>query len=176
VIAVEGFLFIAAMTPHLAIAAASTLGPTSRDDSAHAENETCRTALHRWIQQDRVAGLSGLASALVLTRPDDGPALLFWTDHRIVAWNHHRSSEGLTLLDRFFHARDDGELRSAIDAVGADLVLYCPNPSRAGNERYWRREDPAPLPAWLESLAGERTGSGPVLLRVSRETYAGGSR
>ncbi len=78
-----------------------------------------------------------------------------------------RSTEGLTLLHDLFLAQDDEDLRSVVTQTRADLVLYCP--TRDPAEAYWRSDQPRPLPSWMTLLAGDRTGSAPVLLRVSRE-------
>jgi hypothetical protein len=42
VIAVEGFLFVAAMTPHVAISAVALRGPATQPESGPSEDENCR--------------------------------------------------------------------------------------------------------------------------------------
>jgi hypothetical protein len=165
VVAVEGLLVAAALGPQVVLFGASALAEQIRPAVPASSQASCRRELLHWIQNDRIAALSGRDRALVLTRSGDAPALLFWTDHRIVAWNHHRSTSGLMLLQRFFQADDENALYSAARETGAELALYCPGPNHS--EPYWQRDDPKPLPPWITLLAGERRGDAPVLLELA---------
>lgn len=167
VVALQGFVFCCAMAPHLVLAASdalSGLAGAGTGGATTAVTTSCRRELHRWIQQGRIEALSGLDSALVVTRPSDAPALLFWSRHRVVAWNHHRSAKGLILLDRFFRARSEAALRDVVSETRADLILYCPRAD--STSPYWRSTAPLPLPPWLQPLAGA-PDEGPVLLRIA---------
>jgi hypothetical protein len=165
VVALQGFVFCCAMAPHLVLAASDVVTKSAGTGLTSSGAGACRQELHRWIQQGRIEELSGLDRALVITRPGDAPALLYWSRHRVVAWNHHRSTQGLMLLDRFFRAENQEELRDVVLRAGADLILYCP---KRGGSTYWRSSSPQPLPPWLQVLSGDRD-QGPVLLRVSPE-------
>ncbi len=162
--AIEAILVAVALGPQVVRSAVQARVEHIRPAAEGTAQAACRDELLRWIQVDHVAELSGRHRALVLTRPSEAPALLFWTDHRIVAWNHHRSTQGLLLLDRFFRAADEAALRRAAVETGAELLLYCPGADR--DEPYWRRDAPEPLPPWIATLAGDRSGDGPVLLSL----------
>jgi hypothetical protein len=171
-VARKGFVFLCAMTPHLVLSATDAVGSAQgmsqiRENGDEFSRAVCQQELHRWIQEDRIAQISGLDSALVITRASDAPALLFWTDHRVLAWNHHRSTDGLMLLDRFFRADSDDDLRDVIVETGVDLVLYCP--SRSVLEPYWNRGGSRPPPTWMTLLAGEHSGKGPRLLGIAED-------
>ena len=69
------------------------------------------------------AGLGAWART-VAAPIDAGPALLFFTRHKVLAGPYHRNDRGLTDNRRIF-AGPEAEARTTIAARGVDAILFC---------------------------------------------------
>lgn len=69
--------------------------------------------------------LNGLDPDTIAGVPDHGFELLFRTDHRVLAGNHHRDEVGITLALDILFARDDAVARHLMEANEVGLILFC---------------------------------------------------
>lgn len=94
----------------------------------------------------------------VLAMLDRGPAILWFTHHRVIATPYHRNHDGILALRHVFSAADDGRAKAIVDMRDVDLLLLCPNASekafaaKSGSTLY-KRIVAGSGPAWLKRVA-----------------------
>lgn len=91
---------------------------------------------------------------IIMTHPNDAPALLYWTGHRTVAGPYHRNVRGLADVDRFMTSRDGSAAREVAARRGFSYVLICRGralawPPRGTGDTLIARLQAGRPPAWL---------------------------
>jgi len=106
----------------------------------------------------RQDGLGGVPRR-TLTYIFDGPELLYWTPHEVVATPYHRNAAGILDTYDFFAAVDPEAARQIVQRRGIEWVLLCPRGSesllyrRAGAVTLLDRLRRDEAPAWLRPVA-----------------------
>jgi hypothetical protein len=105
---------------------------------------------------------------------DAGPAILYFTDHRVLATPYHRNVGGIVASHELVNASDDGVARALAAERQVDLILLCPArevrffvPTTASGDTtlYGRLLDGRP-PDWLEPVALPPHLQGALLFQV----------
>ncbi|MEO5337045.1 MAG: hypothetical protein H7841_09145 [Magnetospirillum sp. WYHS-4] len=97
----------------------------------------------------------------VLAAANDGPEILYRTDHSVVATLHHRNKEGMRDSLRILRAEDEGEAGAELRRRGIDLIALCPGSrgnhfARPGDkgrpDLFYRRLEDGRGPEWAREL------------------------
>lgn len=94
----------------------------------------------------------------IMAMLDRGPALLWFTRHRVVATPYHRNHQGILAAHAVLSTTDDGAARKVLATHQANLLLLCPNASEngfSGNRKdgLQARLRNGQVPAWLIPVA-----------------------
>lgn len=100
------------------------------------------------------ASFMGGRDNIIMTHPNDAPALLYWTGHRTVAGPYHRNRQGIADVGAFMTSRDDGAARAIAARRGIGYVLICPGratdwPPVGDGRALVERLAAGRVPAWL---------------------------
>ena len=93
----------------------------------------------------------------ILAMLDRGPALLWFTRHRVIATPYHRNHPGILAIRQVLSATDDAAAKAVATRRQVDLLLLCPNASEtafaAGNgSTLYKRLATGEGPAWLAPI------------------------
>jgi hypothetical protein len=144
------------------INAIAGIKPSSENQQSNAVAEVC-------VSADSIRDFAAMPAGRVLSGFNEGPALLRFTHHSVLAANYHRNQRGMVEAIEIGMARSDNALQR-LEAAGIRYILFCDGDTLVSDIA---RDYPASLfadlskgdlPGYLEELP--RTGDGPRIYEM----------
>ena len=94
----------------------------------------------------------------IINTINDGPELLFWTPHKVLAGPYHMNVEGNLAAHRFFSTPDAAEAKAIAERTGAEAVVVHKSPEHlkiyggAEKKPFVRQLIEKEIPFWLKPI------------------------
>lgn len=106
---------------------------------------------------------------------DDGPELLFWTDHQVLAAPYHRNEKGMIASYEIITANNADEAREVMKKYGANALMFCGPLTDVWQQEKLESPDNSfvkdlhegRIPDWLEPVKADNIGRYLIFKTVS---------
>lgn len=108
---------------------------------------------------------------------DDGPKIMYWTNHRVLAAPYHRNGAGIIAAHEILTAPNHLIAKEKMEAYKTDVVMICKNEPNIWIKSLIASDAPSFaknlyegfVPYWLEPVKAKKTGGYLIFKKVSEE-------